>query len=143
MICLTSYILEEGFNPESFINLHDYTELDGFLELVKRIDTDNVLHKKYIDAPIFVDNKLPDYYDFEYTLSFLEKIIESAMKQSLKFHLPKLNPLISFNDFVNKDLPIPLLPDINNELPNVLLFMFSKRDLKSSSKPIRLLISIN
>jgi 16S rRNA (uracil1498-N3)-methyltransferase len=32
----------------------------------------------------------------------LEKIIESAMKQSLKFHLPKLNPLISFNDFVNK-----------------------------------------
>jgi len=33
----------------------------------------------------------------------LEKIIESAMKQSLKFHLPKLNPLISFNDFVNKD----------------------------------------
>jgi len=33
----------------------------------------------------------------------LEKIIESAMKQSLKFHLPKLNPLISFDDFVNKD----------------------------------------
>lgn len=71
------YILEEGFNPESFINLHDYNELDEFLDLVKRIDTDNALHKKYIDTPIFTDNKLPDYYDFEYTLSFLEKIIES------------------------------------------------------------------
>ena len=33
----------------------------------------------------------------------LEKIIESAMKQSLKFHLPKLNPLISFSEFINKD----------------------------------------
>ena len=33
----------------------------------------------------------------------LEKIIESAMKQSLKFHLPKLNPLIKFSDFVNQD----------------------------------------
>jgi len=34
----------------------------------------------------------------------LEKIIESAMKQSLKFHLPKLNPLIKFSDFINQDL---------------------------------------
>jgi len=33
----------------------------------------------------------------------LEKIIESAMKQSLKFQLPKLNPLISFSEFINKD----------------------------------------
>jgi len=33
----------------------------------------------------------------------LEKIIESAMKQSLKFHLPKLNPLIKFSDFVYQD----------------------------------------
>lgn len=33
----------------------------------------------------------------------LEKIIESAMKQSLKFHLPKLNPLLSFSEFINKD----------------------------------------
>lgn len=33
----------------------------------------------------------------------LEKIIESAMKQSLKFHLPKLNPLLSFSDFLKKD----------------------------------------
>ena len=33
----------------------------------------------------------------------LEKIIESAMKQSLKFHLPNLNPLMKFSDFVNQD----------------------------------------
>ncbi len=29
-----------------------------------------------------------------------ERIIQSAMKQSLQAHLPKLNPLISFQDFV-------------------------------------------
>ena len=33
----------------------------------------------------------------------LEKIIESAMKQSLKYHLPKLNELISFQDFIEQD----------------------------------------
>ena len=31
-----------------------------------------------------------------------EKIIQSAMKQSLKFHLPKLNELISFKNFEKK-----------------------------------------
>jgi hypothetical protein len=71
------FILEEGFNPESFINLHDYENLDEFLDLVKRIDSDKELHRRYIESPIFVDNKLPKYYDFDYTLNFLEKIIES------------------------------------------------------------------
>ena len=71
------FILEEGFNPDSFINLHEYEDLNNFLELVIKIDTDNNLYKKYMNAPIFVDNKIPEYYDFEYTLNFLEKIIES------------------------------------------------------------------
>lgn len=34
----------------------------------------------------------------------LEKIIQSAMKQSLKFTLPKLNPPIKFNDFIKQPI---------------------------------------
>lgn len=71
------YIIEDGFNPESFINLHDYNDLNSFLELVKQIDNDEALRKKYIESPIFANNKLPEFFDFEYTLAFLEKIIES------------------------------------------------------------------
>ena len=33
----------------------------------------------------------------------LEKIIEAAMKQSLKFKLPKLNRLTAFSDFIQQD----------------------------------------
>lgn len=33
----------------------------------------------------------------------LEKIIVAAMKQSLKFYKPKLNQVISFNEFINQD----------------------------------------
>jgi 16S rRNA (uracil1498-N3)-methyltransferase len=33
----------------------------------------------------------------------LEKIIESAMKQSLQYYLPKLNPFTKFSDFLNWD----------------------------------------
>jgi hypothetical protein len=71
------YILEEGFNPESFINLHYFTDLNDFLSLIKKIYNNENLYKKYIESPIFVDNKLPDYYDFDYTLNFLEKIIDT------------------------------------------------------------------
>jgi hypothetical protein len=71
------YILEEGFNPESFINLHNFTDLNDFLSLVKEIDNNETLYKRYIESPIFVDNKLPDYYDFDFTLNFLEKIVEA------------------------------------------------------------------
>ena len=70
-------ILNEGFNPETFINLHDYQNLDDFLNLVKQIDNNDNLYRKYIESPIYVDNKLPVYMDFDYTLNFLEKIIES------------------------------------------------------------------
>ena len=33
-----------------------------------------------------------------------EKIIQSAMKQSLQYHLPKLKPLTTFQDFIRQDL---------------------------------------
>lgn len=71
-------ILFEGFNPNSFINLHYYKDnLDEFLNLVKEIDNNEELYKKYIKEPIYLDNKLPNYMDFDYTLDFLTKVIES------------------------------------------------------------------
>ncbi|WP_159950781.1 16S rRNA (uracil(1498)-N(3))-methyltransferase [Polaribacter septentrionalilitoris] len=36
-------------------------------------------------------------------LERFEKIIQSAMKQSLKFNLPKLNAPVKFNEFINHD----------------------------------------
>jgi 16S rRNA (uracil1498-N3)-methyltransferase len=36
-------------------------------------------------------------------LDRFEKIIQSAMKQSLKFTLPKINEPVKFNDFINQD----------------------------------------
>jgi len=72
------FILEEGFNADSFINLHDFeNNLDSFLDLIKNIDNNENLYKKYIESPIFLNNKLPDYYSFDYTLNFLEKIVEA------------------------------------------------------------------
>jgi 16S rRNA (uracil1498-N3)-methyltransferase len=35
----------------------------------------------------------------------MEKVLESAMKQSLRAYLPKLNQAISFQDFIKKEHP--------------------------------------
>ena len=37
-------------------------------------------------------------------LERFEKIIQAAMKQSLQCYLPKLNPPVSFKDFVSQDV---------------------------------------
>lgn len=70
-------ILEDGFNPDCFINCHDFESMDAVAERVKEIDSDDTLYKKMISSPCFVDNKLPYYYDEEYLLEFLERALNS------------------------------------------------------------------
>jgi len=70
-------VLEDGWNPESFINSHDYNSFNEVVERVKQVDQDDNLYKKMVSEPIFVDNKLPYYMEKEYIFNFLEKVIAS------------------------------------------------------------------
>jgi hypothetical protein len=70
-------ILDDGFNPECFVNCHDFESFDAVVERVKEIDTDDNLYKKMITSPYFVDNKLPYYYDDEYILEFFGRLIDA------------------------------------------------------------------
>ena len=58
----------------------------------------------------------------------LEKIIQSAAKQSLKFHFPKLNQPISFERFINSE--------INGQLFVAHCQESNKKLLKSELKPL-------
>jgi len=60
-------------------------------------------------------------------LDRMEKIVHSAAKQSLKFHFPKLNQAIPFNDFINADLSGDLYIAHCEET--------DKKSLKSQLKP--------
>jgi len=70
-------ILDDGFNPECFINCHEFESFDAVTERVKEIDSDDMLYKKMITAPYFINNKLPYYYDDAYMLEFLERVINA------------------------------------------------------------------
>jgi len=69
-------ILEDGYNPKSFINCHDYNTIDEIVEVVKEIENDIDRYKEILNEPIFIDNKLPDYYKEEYILDFIDNIIQ-------------------------------------------------------------------
>ncbi len=66
---------------------------EWFLEKATEIGIDDI-------TPIICDNSERKVVKLER----FEKIIQSAMKQSLQCYLPKLNPPVSFKDFVSQNL---------------------------------------
>ncbi len=66
--------------------------MEWFLEKATEIGIDEI-------TPVFCDNSERKIIKKDR----FEKIIQSAMKQSLQMHLPKLNDAISFKQFVNQE----------------------------------------
>ncbi len=66
--------------------------IEWFLEKATEIGIDEI-------TPIICDNSERKVVKLER----FEKIIQSAMKQSLKFKLPKLNKPVKFSDFINQN----------------------------------------
>ncbi|WP_152286337.1 16S rRNA (uracil(1498)-N(3))-methyltransferase [Flavicella marina] len=66
--------------------------MEWFLEKATEIGIDEI-------TPIICDHSERKVVKLER----FEKIILSGMKQSLKYHLPRINPAISFNEFINSN----------------------------------------
>ena len=81
------YYLHIAISP-----LKNNDRLEWFLEKATEIGIDEI-------TPILCDHSEKKFIKSER----LKKIILSATKQSLKFHLPKLNPLISYSEFLKKE----------------------------------------
>ena len=69
-------ILDDGYNPESFINCHNYSTIDDVVAHITEIYNDKDKLKKMLEEPIFLNNSLPDYFNPEYLLSFFDKLLE-------------------------------------------------------------------
>lgn len=70
-------ILEDGFNPKSFINCYEYASIDEVVERVKMVDQNDELFISMLEEPIFVNNQLPYYFDPEYLNSFIERVLNA------------------------------------------------------------------
>jgi 16S rRNA (uracil1498-N3)-methyltransferase len=97
--CLVEITKTEGKPKPWNYNLHiaiaptkNNDRLEWFLEKATEIGIDEI-------TPIICSNSERTVLKTER----LEKIVQSAMKQSLKFVLPKLNEPIKFTDFIKQD----------------------------------------
>ena len=71
------FIYDEGFNPNSFINVHSYNSFEECFDYVDNIYNNKNKLKTYYNEPFFIDNKLPIYFDKNYLLEFFDKIINN------------------------------------------------------------------
>jgi len=95
--CTAKIISKEFFKTKGF-NLHLAVaptkmndRFEWFLEKATEIGVDTI-------TPILCDHSERKVIKEDR----FQKIIQSAMKQSLQFHLPQLHPLTPFTDFINR-----------------------------------------
>jgi hypothetical protein len=97
--------IEEDFNPDCFINVHRFPDFDAVIEEVLRIDQDDSLWEKYVTAPIFRDDRIPDLLSDQEISYFCKRIfnrheahVSRTKKLAQRCHLQFTNS--SAMDFV-------------------------------------------
>lgn len=53
----------DDFNPETFINAHDFESEEKLIEYIIKVDNDDSLYEKYLNKPIFSDKWLKIFND--------------------------------------------------------------------------------
>jgi len=72
----------EDFNPDSFINAHDFKSLADLRQYVEEVDRDDKKYLKILRAPIFRNNQLPADLTDKAILAFLSNIFDKTPEQA-------------------------------------------------------------
>lgn len=73
------------FNPESFVNCHDFAGFDEVVEYVKKIDADDELYLKMVRSPIVTGESLAaKCLDGDYIAKFLCDICSQDPKEAIR-----------------------------------------------------------
>lgn len=84
--------IAHDFNPSSFINVHEYDNLESVIGEIVKIDKDESLYRNYVEAPFFDRNRFPETLRFEYFEKRIVEMIDALLKKkpisSTKFYRP-------------------------------------------------------
>ncbi len=94
----------QDFNPEAFINAHDFDSLEELVAYVKKIDEDDALYLKMVRAPIFKDGKMPTHLTDEALLNFLSPIFDVPFEKARRRFYAKPYQDIDFNNMKMRDI---------------------------------------
>jgi len=66
----------EEFNPQSFLNYHDFKSEEALIERITEIDRDDRLFEQYFSEPYFHSNEPNIYFEEKRMLDFLDKVVQ-------------------------------------------------------------------
>jgi len=67
--------ISNDFNPDSFINVHDFSSFAEVIELIIKLDNDDNLYNSILRQPYFLGNRVPYEFSNNYYFYVLEEII--------------------------------------------------------------------
>jgi len=67
----------KDFNKDSLINCHDFENFDQVIEYVKKVDQDDDLYLRILNAPVFYP-QAPEYLEEDSILSFFDHIFSQS-----------------------------------------------------------------
>jgi len=66
-------------NPDCFINMHDFDCFDAAIAHIKEVDASPELQTKYLSAPFFKNNEVPEYLQDEVIAQKLKYFIDDCL----------------------------------------------------------------
>ena len=71
--------ITKEINPDCFINVHDFTSFDDAIKYIKEVDASPALQIKYLSAPFFKNNIVPNHLKDEVIAQKLKYFIDSGL----------------------------------------------------------------
>jgi hypothetical protein len=72
--------IAEEFNPEAFVNCHEFENFDQVVRRVAEIDQDDARYRRMLVAPAFRDNREPDALKEEAIVARFKAILEGGRR---------------------------------------------------------------
>jgi hypothetical protein len=74
-------MIYKDFNPKSYINVHNFEDINDLILHIKEVDNNSSLFESYIRAPIFIEGNEPN---LEILINFFDKIFRN--NKNIKFN---------------------------------------------------------
>ncbi|MDB3977480.1 glycosyltransferase family 10, partial [Flavobacteriaceae bacterium] len=71
--------ITRDINPGCFINVHDFDCFDAAIAYIKEVDASPELQIKYLSAPLFRNNEVPEYLKDEVISKKLKRFIDKCL----------------------------------------------------------------
>lgn len=76
--------IKRDFNAKSFLNYHDFENMEKFIEHIIKVDNDDNLYKEYLEQPLYPNEKAYEFSRTERIERRLKEIIDYIPKMKSK-----------------------------------------------------------